>query len=478
VELTRAAYFAQAADLPLAQVPTSAPARSGLRLRLSCHAGLMFSQLDCDAFEFHINAADDLAVPLYELVFAQCVGAAIVQGDKVVASLGSEQVCEVGFEDEEALLPYGKQSFQGYRLLHEYFAFPQRFLFFAVQGLSAALRTAHAGEIELVLLFCRHEPRLDGALDAGNFSLYATPVANLFERRADRMPVNDGEFEHHLVIDRTRPLDYEVFSVQRLRGYGVPDAPEVEFLPFYAAIDAPGPAREAYYTLRREPRLASSRQQQGGSRSSHVGTEVFVALVDAHEAPYPEAVKQLGAEVWATNRDLPLLLPVAAQNPLSLEASAPVSRITMIRGPTRPRPGAPEGDFAWRLVHHLSLNHLSLIDGDDGASALRSLLELYAAPGDPAIRRQIEALQSVTSRPVVRRLPIPGPIAFGRGIDIELRIDETRLPGSGGFLLGAILDRFFAQYVSINAFIQTRLVSDSRAEVHRWPPRTGRKTLA
>lgn len=479
-ELTQAQYFSQAADLPVAQARVARQVRSGLRLRLQCHGGLNCDQVRCDQLNFYINAPDDLAVPLYEMIFAHSAGVMLVQGGKLLGTLSRDQIEEMGFDHDTALLPFGKRSFQGYRLLQEYFAFPERFLFFNLRGLAPVLSKAGGNEIELVLLFDRHEPRLDGALEASHFTLYATPVVNLFERRADRVPVSEGEFEHHLVIDRTRPLDHEVFSVSRLRCFGTGDTAELEFAPFYASMDQAGSPQQAYYTLRREPRLASSRHQHAGVRSSYVGTEVFVSLVDAREAPYPETIRQFGADVWATNRDLPLLLPVAAQNPLSLEMSAPVSRITMVRGPTRPRSAVPEGDYAWRLVHHLSLNYLSLMDGDeggDGGAALRGLLELYSDPANPGIRKQIEALQSVTSRAVIRRLPIPGPIAFGRGMEIDVRIDESRLPGSGGFLFGAVLDRFFAQYVSINAFTQTQLISDSRAEVYQWPPRIGYKKL-
>jgi type VI secretion system protein ImpG len=483
VELAQANYFSHAADLPVPQARLAMPARSGLRLKLAAQAGLSFGSIDCDALCFHINAADDLAVPLLELLFSQCAGVMLVQDGKLLGTLDRSCLREVGFDEDEALLPYGKRSFQGYRLLQEYFAFPQRFLFFEVRGMAPLLRKASSTEVELVPLFARHEPRLDGALEAAHFCLYATPVANLLERRADRVPVGDGEFEHHLVIDRTRPLDYEVFSISRLRGFGSGDAAEVEFQPFHASLDRSGTRQDAFYTARREPRLSSSRQQQAGGRSSYAGSEIFLSLVDAREAPYPDSIRQLGADVWATNRDLPLLLPVAAQNPLSLETSAPVARIAMVRGPTRPRSAVPEGDVAWRLIRHLSLNYLSLVDegGADsvhGAAALRGLLELYADPANPSMRRQIDALQAVTSQPVIRRLPLPGPIAFGRGLAIDIRIDESRLAGSGGFLLGAVLDRFLAQHAAINTFTQTRLVSDSRAEVHQWPPRIGRKTLA
>jgi type VI secretion system protein ImpG len=485
LELTRAAYFAQAADLPIPTLRTHGIPRSGLRIRLACHSGLHISQISCDTLPVHIHASDDIAGPLYELVIGHCIGLAAFQEGKLLGTLGPDAVRQLGFDEEDALLPAGRRSFDGYRLLQEYFAFPQRLLFFQLQGIAPLLAQAQGSEMELVLLFDRHEPRLDGTLEAEHLRLYATPVINLLERRSDRVQLGEGEFEHHLVVDRTRPLDYEVFAVQRLRGFGSGNGADVEFKPFYATAHGDGTQSKAYYTLRREPRMGSLRQQQSGPRSSYAGTEVFVSLVDPAHAPYAQELRQIGADILATNRDLPLLLPVAAQNPLSLEASAPVSRISMLRGPTRPRSAVPEGEQAWRLIHHLSLSYLGL-DGSNGssggdpggdASALRELLGLYIDAADPALRQQIEALQSLDSREVVRRLPLPGPIAFGRGIEIDVRLDESRMAGSGGFLLGCVLERFFAQHVSINAFTQTRLVSDSRAEVYRWPARIGRKSL-
>ena len=129
------------------------------------------------------------------------------------------------------------------------------------------------------------------------------------------------------------------------------------------------------------------------------------------------------------------------------------------------------------MISQLSLNYLSLLDSGDrqGAAALRELLMLYADAGEPALHKQLEGLQSVLSRPVTRRMPIPGPIAFGRGLEITLICDEQAFEGSGAFLLSAVLDEFFARYVSINSFTETVFNSRKRGEVMRWPPRVGRR---
>jgi type VI secretion system protein ImpG len=135
------------------------------------------------------------------------------------------------------------------------------------------------------------------------------------------------------------------------------------------------------------------------------------------------------------------------------------------------------GDVPWRLISHLSLNYLSLIDSDprSGAAALREMLALYADLGDPAVRKQIDGVRAIRSQAVTRRLPFPGPIAFGRGIEVTLECDEAAFRGSGAFVLGSVLERFFAKYVSINSFTETVLRTLQRGEVMRWPMTSGQR---
>ena len=160
---------------------------------------------------------------------------------------------------------------------------------------------------------------------------------------------------------------------------------------------------------------------------------------------------------------------------LTLQSSAPVSSIRVIKGPSRPLSAQGEGSVAWRLINQLTLNHLSLVDTDDehGAAALRQLLRLYAYDGDAAQQRQIEGLRSIVKRQVVRRLPMDGPIAFGRGVELELLVDEMAFQGASAFLFGCVMERFFARHVSINGFTQTRVRSMTRGDIMIGRPRCG-----
>jgi type VI secretion system protein ImpG len=420
---------------------------------------------------------------LYELLMAHTValvarpGGPGQPGAQVIADGG---VSPLGFDDEQALLPYGPRCFQGYRLLQEYFAFPSRYLFVNLSGLADAVRRCASPELEIIVVFDAQDPRLEKAVGPSQFALFCTPAVNLFPRRADRIHLTSSASEYHVVPDRTRPMDFEVYTVTEVVGYGTSNEEKQEFLPFYATNDQTPADGAPYYTVHRQPRVLSGKQRAQGARSSYVGSEVFLALVDPDEAPFRSQLKQLAVAVTCTNRDLPLHLPVGQrESDFLLETGAPVVAVRCVAGPTRPRPSCAHGDPTWRLISHLSLNYLSLTDAADGggASALRELLALYGDSGDVVIRHQIDGVQSVASRSVTRRLPLPGPAAFARGTEVTLTCDETAFEGASVFLLGAVLERFFSKYVSINSFTETALKTVQRGEIARWPARIGRRPL-
>jgi type VI secretion system protein ImpG len=184
-----------------------------------------------------------------------------------------------------------------------------------------------------------------------------------------------------------------------------------------------------------------------------------------------------------TNRDLPLHLSLGqGRTDFTIESGAPVEAIRCLAGPTPPRASHAHGDTTWRLISHLSLNYLSLVDGSspgaEKGSGLRELLSLYADLADPAHRKQIDGIRSTACAGITRALPVPGPTTFGRGLEVEVTCDEAAFEGSGAFLLGAVLQKFFAKYVSINSFTETVLRTVQRGEIMRWPARSGlRQTL-
>ncbi len=494
IEITSVSYFSFAPDLPLNSLPIAERIKGGLRIRLRTTAGLKFGQVKFDRLCFYLTGRDDVATKLLELCLATGLGVLVrpVGGrPQDVTLLPPSAIKPVGFTDAEALLPVTVRSFQGYRLLQEYFSFPQRYRFFELADLGRAARQVQGNEIELVLLFGRGDPTLESVVDRSNLELFCTPAVNLFEKpRIDRIHVNDSSFEFHVVADRTRPLDFEIYQVTDVVGHGAGDDSEQRFLPFYSASSSDAEHLEsAYFTTRREPRVVSQEHKRRGPRSSYIGSEVFLSLVDSSQAPYAADLRQLSIQALCTNRDLVLKMAVGlGQSDFSLNIAAPVTSVRVISGPSRPYSALVEGgvktpgsgSVAWRAISHLSLNYLSLVNAtaQQGATALRDLLDLYATTTDVSAKRQIEGIRSVSVGRVVRRLPARGPIAFGRGLEITLDVDEMAFEGGSAFLLGAVLDQYFARYVSINSVTETVLRSQSRGEINRWTPNWGtRPTL-
>jgi type VI secretion system protein ImpG len=483
LRVVEAKYFSHAPDLPLNALPVGQPVKGGVRLKLKTTAGLNFSQIGLDRLRIYLSGADDVARRLYELVFASTVGFMVAPTPRPIPwfeFLHPEQLKRIGFGDDEALFPVTWRSFQGYRLLQEYFSFPQRFLFLDLTGLEGKVQRCNSDELEIVLLFGRGEPVLEKVVDASNFSLFCTPAINLFSKRADRIPVTDSSYEFHVVPDRTRPMDFEVYEVSSVAGHGVGASSEEAFLPFYAADRTQPDAGAAYFTIRREPRLLSVNQRRIGTRTSYIGTEVFMSLVDPNEVPYAADLRQLSVTTLCTNRDLSLQMRLGlGKSDFVLDAAAPISSIRAVKGPSRPYSPLADGAICWRFISHLSLNYLSLMseDSQEGAAALREMLELYASRVDPASARQIEGVQSVRVQRITRRLPAPGPITFGRGLEIQLEVDDLAFEGGSAFLLGSVLEQFFARHASINSFTETALRSSRRGEVMRWQPRWGERPI-
>lgn len=457
-------------------------AKSGLQIKLNTTAGLKFNQLQgLDSLVFYIRGNDGLQSFLNEQLLAHSFLMAIQFPGFQIFHEGNP-FHTVGFNNDQALLPYTQQSFSGYRLLQEYFAFPERYCFVELCGLQEAFSECNGNQLEIIIAFDYKHPHIaEDSINSTNMELNCTPAINLFPKRTDRIHLNEHERQHHIVPDRNNPMDYEVHSVTEVLGLGSGTDQEQFFYPFYDSGNFYGHREEmAFYSLLREPRMISSKRQRQGPRSSYTGSEVFISLVDARNAPYNRSLKQLAVKTLCSNRDLPLFMPVGKTNTdFTLQEGAPVNAIKCLAGPTRPRPSNAQGQEAWKMISHLSLNYLSLLntDSEHGAVALRDLLSLYSNDSDLSMQKQIEGVLSINTKSVLRRIEGPGPITFGRGLEIGVEFDESLFEGSGVFVLGLVLEQFFAKYTSLNSFTETVIKTTERGELHRWTLRQGTRPL-
>ncbi|MGV8986896.1 MAG: type VI secretion system baseplate subunit TssF [Cypionkella sp.] len=481
VEVSEAEYIDSRGGLVAAGVSRDTPARAGIRLRLRrCDGGAM-NTLPMNSLTLHLTGQGADPWVLHEALcthVAGMVGRSTDRRNDWTQTLPGARSTPRGLDRDEALLPTPRRSFDGYRLLQEYFAMPERFHFVELSGMQPALARAEGQDVDLYLLLTEPLPDNGACIRRESFVLNAVPAVNLFERAFDRLHMTNADTEQYVTPNRTAPLDYEVFAITNVTGIAGKTNEETQFRPFYSASDitAAGENHPAYYTIHRRMRQRNEKERLRGVRTSYLGSEVYLSLVDASQAPYSAGLSQLSVTGLCTNRDLPLLLSTAGKDAFHLPDGGPVLSISTIVSPTRPRPTIAQGETSWRLISHLSLNYLSITDregGQGGAEALRELIGLYAPSGDRVVTKQLEGIRGIATRPIVRRLADEVMSTAVRGLEIKLEFDESFFDGSGVYVLASVLERFFRKYVTINSFTETVLSTQQRGEITRWRPESG-----
>jgi type VI secretion system protein ImpG len=459
--------------LPAPANPQAAGAVGVLRITLACaNPETTFAQLAVDRLRFFLRGSGNIAPALFELLCCNAVSVAYADGPNDPAPVigGREAIEPAGFAPDEALFPWPKRSFSGFRLLTEYFAFPEKFLFLDLCNIDAKTLVSGGNKLDLFVYLNRTVPELERAVGADALALGCTPVVNLFPQRCEPVPLSQTETEYRIVPDARRPAALEIWSVERVRETR-PDGSHRPWRSFYRLTHGdpePGAPGGFYHTVRRE------------SVGTLGGTDLFLAPHDPEFDVERSTDAVLSVDAICLNRDLPAELPFGGGHPRMrlAEGVAAVSRIVCLTAPTPTlRPRVRERGF-WRLVSHLSLGHLSVVGGEAGAQALKEVLRLYDFRDSAETRAAIEGLLAVSARPGAARVPGARAGAFCRGLDVTLEFDQRAWQTAGLYLLASVLDRFLALHATVNSFVRTTAVLRGRpGRAAAWPARAGARTL-
>jgi type VI secretion system protein ImpG len=447
-------------------------APAALTLRLRTQGDTAFSELDIDRLRFYLNGESQLTHRLYEALFGHCYRVEVRDPTHARPSvtLADPALGEVGFGKDEGLLPYSSRSFLGYRLIQEYFHFPEKFLFVDVLNLAPLRAARFDREIEL-RFFLDAMPRIEQAVEADTFRLGCTPIINLFQQVAEPIRLDHAHAEYRVIADIRRQRTTEVYSIDAVTSTSPDTGVSMEFQPFYSFKHSF--QRQKHHAFWHATRRPSERKDDQGS-------ELYLSLVDLDFRVTRPATDVLTLHVTCTNRDLPGMLPFGdPDGDFTLEGAAPVRTVNCLTKPSRTlRP--PLGHRAqWRLISHLSLNYLSPVEwgGERDPEVLREILTLYDFSDSPVVQQQISGLIGVSSKQVMRRIRSPYGSGFARGIEATLEFDDSRYVGSGVYLFAAVLERFLGLYVSINSFSELVATTTQRGVLKRWAPRSGQQTL-
>ena len=431
--------------------------------------GQTFTGLGIDRLRFYLRGPMQHSSALYELLCNHLLGVALGDHpeDQRAVFLGPQAVQPVGFDPAQAMLPDSPRSFEGYRLLSEYFAFPAKFMFIDLAGLSAKTWHSAGSRLEVFFYFDREAPGLERHISADTMALGCTPIINLFTQRAEPIALTHERAEYLVLPDSRRHATREVYSLDSV-ALSEAGRPVREVLPFFASHHAADPDRQRLFWTSQRRRLAE------GDDS----TDVTVSIVDAELGPASPTDGVLSVSLTCLNRDLPRRIPFGSNRPhLSLvDGATEVTQLRCLTPPTLTLRPVPSRQAGWRLISQLSLNHLSLSGGVAAADALREILRLHDLRDLPETRAAIDAVRSVECTRASARLPGSGAIC--RGLDVTLELDPARLESSGIYLFASVIDRFLALYASINSFSRLHVRLLGRGEPMRvFPPRAGDRPL-
>lgn len=449
------------------------------------------SELELDRLPIHLIGEMAESIALYEQLFCNVNRLTLryldANGDPAFIRMDPSVIEQIGFDDDEALFPEDIRVFRGYTTLREAFLFPQKFIGFRLSGINKYLKRIKASEFDLIVELNTVKPSLPARVGPKNFALFAVPAINLFEENSSQVKVDPLRHEYIVTPDSSPSSHYEVHRVLQVFAYYTGVQTKVPVHPLYGVpAELINPHEALYFTSRRKDRRLTQNERRFGVQHNYKGTETFISIYEPEGLDDDQRVRRLQVRTLCSNRHLPEYLPLNQKGTdFNLNDDLTVT-LNCIAGPTAPRESVADlendaphrtraGDVYWRLISHLSLNQFGLSDrgSRDQAAGLREMLQLFSDLTNKVTEKQLQAIKGIETRPVVRSIKREGGYHAARGIEVRVTFDERGYEGSGIMYLGAILDRFFADYSAINSFTQTVIVSEQRGEVKVWPPRSG-----
>lgn len=447
-----------------------------LRLQLSCQSTVTLSDLTkLKQLCIHLNQPWLQAGPLYELLFGEVIEIVLLSNEHRL-TLSTKALRPIGFEEDESILPYPPHAHPAYALLQEYFVFPDKFLFFELSQLEQLFERDSTGQFQYlqkeqstvdILFLLKNIPPPTLVVDKNAFKLGCVPIVNLFTKYSEPLRLDHRQLEYRLAGDLYRERYTEIHSVLKVFASNQDETEVVELQPYFSF---------RHHAQKNRPRGFWFTRRIPTQRADLTGTDILLSFLDLDFTPELPSYPTTFAQLLCTNRELSRHIQPGTL--LQLDDSAPIKGIYTLKHPTIQISPPLEGAAIWRIISHLSLNHLSFTEPTHGLTALQEILRLYNFTQDKAVEKRIIGIRNLK---IVRKMGRLGSDAwrgFIRGFKITLEVDKDAYRGSSALVLASVLERFFALYVSANSFTQLILkeVNSAPDDVwKKWPSRPGKQ---
>jgi type VI secretion system protein ImpG len=427
---------------------------------------------DIDSLTIHIKP-DQQAWSLYDLLYKDCVNIVIASSDldPSPARLDPMHIQPIGLAPDERILPNIGDTESQYQLLGEYFYYSEKYLFFQITGLKQALAD-RVGDFQVYIYLADSNRELENSLTAHSFGLHCTPMINIFDIAAEPCKIKHEIAEYPIIPEASAIGDMEVYAITGVtlidEGSG-----EQHHVPPYYGFSHDSHRSPVYWHSSRRPALAEV------GRKGAI-TDSFLSLTNLQGDAPEEQRQTMQVQCLCSNGNLPSKLPYGGGQPkfFPVEPLNGVKEATSISPPSSVRRLDLGHGLLWRLLSHLNLNYLSLVGGKDPAEQLREMLRLYDHGEAPAIRSQINAVDSLKTRIISLPMSVDGRPVICRGVDVEIMFDPSILDSGSALLFGNVLMQFLSMYVNLNSFVRLTVRIKGRDSIyHSWEPVVGNRAI-
>ena len=514
IELEASHYTNSLSYLPDLKSVKTGTSLSALRLDFSIRSSIKCSELTPEDVVLYLGSELPVASQLLNLLMNSCTN--VVCHSFEDARRWHYPIEEYpkhkGFTKDEALVFDLNKSISSLRLMQEYIQLPEKFLFVSQRGINKAVRKAElngdfalsAPQTEDVIvengvnkrvvghekrwfsvsfLFDSYVPELTQLLKEQDIAINTAPIVNLFKKKSVRFPVTMQDTDHHVIVDRVQPLNFEVHSIERVKGFDKFNNQQVNFTPIYKAADQEvfinKNNNNAFFSMRREKRAPSTSAGLYGGRTSYLGSEVYLSMMSEGQSVFSFNIDHLAVETWCTNRDLPLILTRSLESDFLIDAALPIRAAHIISEVTKPIDAVSEDHTLWSLLNQLNLSYISLADYSDKDSTLllKELLLAFPHENSELYKSEVNSIKQLKVEPMTKVVRHKGAGSLIKGMAIKLTFDESLLAGVHPFLFASVLRHYFARSISINSFVEMTVLTVQKGQIIKWKDIQGEKSL-
>jgi type VI secretion system protein ImpG len=418
----------------------------------------------------YLDAISNFPLQVLDHIFHKETSFSLRINHKVVAIKNPFEV--MGFDENESLLPVDQHTHHAYRLLIEYFCFPEKFSYLNLNldFLKLLKEENLSFEVQIHLKLNLNDQaiiRNYSELNVANFKLFTSPVVNLFEKQAEPQKINHKNLEYPLMTDAHHPEFYQVYSIVEMnliREKSNQDQVVYPILPFFAMSHYHGDDIQFFYAL--NPTVLQNQYVETG-----------YSIISKQLEPHSIKSDFVSCKLLCSNRELPHEALGQSNNVLNLNDSTVARRALVLKRPTAPFQFEKNKNEQWRIISHLSLNTLALMKGD-AVSHIKELLELYNLPKSKENHLIIDAIKKIEfeiTNKLVEAKPFP---MFVRGVKVLMDVDVQVFRGHSLYIFSELISHIFNLKVQMNSFVDV-FVRDlnTKQELYQCVQNVGGKKL-